>query len=91
MHKNKKLISVVLPSYREEKNISLVYVELKKIFEKIAEKYDYEIIFVNDGSPDNTWAEIKKLCEKDDRVRGIHLSRNFGKEIALTAGIEMAN
>lgn len=87
---NKKLISVVLPSYREEKNVPLVYAELVKNLEKISEHYDFEIIFVNDGSPDNTWEEILKLCKKDDRVKGVNLSRNFGKEIALTAGLEMA-
>lgn len=87
--KNKKLISVVLPSYREEKNVPLVYAELIKNLEKISEKYDFEIIFVNDGSPDNTWEEVLKLCEKDERVKGVNLSRNFGKEIALTAGLEM--
>lgn len=84
----KKLISIVLPAYREEKNISLVYEEILKNLEKISEKYDFEIIFVNDGSPDNTWEEILKLCEKDERVKGINLSRNFWKEIALTAWIE---
>ncbi len=91
MSENKKLISVVLPSYREEKNVPLVYLELTKVLLKITDKYDYEIIFVNDGSPDDTWEEIAKLCDKDERVKGVNLSRNFGKEIALTAGVEVAN
>lgn len=84
----KKLISIVLPAYREEKNISLVYEEILKNFEKISEKYDFEIIFVNDGSPDNTWEEILKLCERDERVKGVNLSRNFGHQAALTAGLQ---
>lgn len=88
---NKKLISVVLPSYREEKNVSLIYEELTKVLMKMIEKYDYEIIYVNDWSPDNTWGEITKICEKDERVKGVNLSRNFGKEIALTSGIECSN
>ena len=87
----KKLISIVLPSYREEKNVPLIYRELSEVLQKISEKYEYEIIFVNDGSPDNTWEEILKLCEKDDRVKGVNLSRNFGKEVALSAGVDMAS
>jgi len=87
--KNKQLISLVIPAYKEEKNISLLYRELEITLWEIKE-YDFEIIFVNDGSPDATWFEIEKLCIKDERVRGINLSRNFWKEISLTAGIEHA-
>ena len=87
---SKKLISIILPSYNEEKNISLIYQELKKVLWTINEKYDYEIIFVNDGSKDNTWGEIEKLALKDKNVKWINLSRNFGKEIAISAGIENA-
>lgn len=85
---SKKLISLVIPAYREEKNISLLYREIFNVLAKISENYEFEIIFVNDGSPDATWFEIEKLCIEDTRVKGINLSRNFGKEIALTAGIE---
>lgn len=87
---NKKLISFVVPAYREEKNISLFYDEFKKTFTNLQEKYDYELIFVNDGSPDETWAEILKICEIDENVKGINLSRNFWKEIALSAWVENA-
>jgi glycosyltransferase involved in cell wall biosynthesis len=87
---DKKLLSIVIPAYNEEKNIPLIYQELRKVLEKVADKYDYEIIFVNDGSKDNTWEEIVKLAKKDKKVKGINFSRNFGKEIALTAGIEYA-
>ncbi len=66
---SKKLISIVLPSYREEKNVSLIYNELQKVLLKISDRYDYEIIYVNDGSPDNTWEEIVKICEKDKKVK----------------------
>jgi glycosyltransferase involved in cell wall biosynthesis len=55
----------------------LIYEELKNIFKKIEDRYDYEIIFVNDGSPDNTWEEIQKIALKDKKVKGIDLSRNF--------------
>lgn len=84
----KKLISLVVPAYREEKNISLLYTELTQVLIRMEQKYDFEIILVNDGSPDKTWLEIEKLCVQDTTVKGINLSRNFGKEIALTAGIE---
>lgn len=84
----KKLISIVLPAYKEEKNISLIYNEIQKVFSDLEKNYNFEIIFVNDWSPDNTWDEILKLCEKDKCVKWINLSRNFWKEIAITAGIE---
>ena len=85
----KKLISLVIPAYKEEKNIPLIYEEIQKTLTSI-KKYDFEIIFVNDGSPDTTWFEIEKLCLLDERVKWVNLSRNFWKEISLTAGIEHA-
>lgn len=88
---SKKLISIVLPSYMEEKNISIIYKELQKILSKIGEKYDYEIIYVNDWSLDNTWLEIVKICDVDKNVIWINFSRNFGKEIALTAWVEKSS
>ncbi|MDD2487614.1 MAG: glycosyltransferase family 2 protein [Candidatus Gracilibacteria bacterium] len=88
---NKKLISIVLPAYREEKNVPFIYKELQNVIKTISDRYDYEIIYVNDGSPDNTWLEISKLCAADSHVKGVNLSRNFGKEIALTAGVEKSN
>jgi len=84
--RKRKLISLVIPAYKEEKNIPLIYSEIQKVLTPI-KKYDFEIIFINDGSPDDTWLEISKLAKKDKKVRGINLSRNFWKEICLTAGI----
>ena len=66
--KNKQLISLVIPAYKEEKNIPLIYQEIQKTLKSI-EQYDFEIIFVNDGSPDATWSEIVKLSKKDKRVK----------------------
>jgi polyisoprenyl-phosphate glycosyltransferase len=63
-----KLLSIVIPAYREERNISYIYGELIPVLASLS-AYDYEIIFVNDGSPDNTWNEIEKLCESDSRVK----------------------
>lgn len=65
----KKCISIVIPSYREEKNVPLIYQELKDILSTVSGRYDYEIIFVNDGSPDGTWEEIEKLCKLDTKVK----------------------
>ena len=85
---SKKLISIVIPAYKEEKNIPLIYIELKDILKTIKDKYNYEIIFVNDGSADNTWLEIEKIALQDEKVKWINFSRNFGKEIAISAWIE---
>jgi polyisoprenyl-phosphate glycosyltransferase len=65
----KKLLSIVIPAFREEKNIAYIYEELLSVIEILHTEYHYEIIFVNDGSPDKTWHEIEKLCEKDKRVK----------------------
>ena len=87
---NKKLISFILPAYNEEKNISEVYKDILKAMGDVSHKYIYEIIFIDDGSQDESWKMITLLCQKSSDVRGIHLSRNFGKEIALSAGIDEA-
>lgn len=82
---SKKKISIIIPAYREWKNISLIYNALKKILSNIIKKYDYEIIFINDGSIDDTWQKIKEIWEKDKNILGINLSRNFWHQQALTA------
>ena len=87
---SKKLLSIVIPAYREERNISYIYSELRPILDSLHHDYHYEIIYVNDGSPDGTWKEIEKLCESDEHVKGIDLSRNFGHQSALSAGLEVA-
>lgn len=84
----KKKISFVIPAYSEQENINKIYIWLKKIILNIQEKFDYEIIFVNDGSKDNTWVEILKLWQKDSDIKGINFSRNFWKELAITAWLE---
>lgn len=82
---SQKLISIVIPVYNEEKNIPLVYDGLKKILRQI--NYEHEIIYINDGSSDNSGEEIDKLGVIDNKVKIIQFSRNFGKEMATTAGI----
>ena len=88
---SKKLISIVIPSYKEEKNIPLIYIELKDILNSIKNEYDYEIIFVNDWSPDLSWLKIEEICIKDKNVKWINLSRNFWKEVAISAWIEASS
>jgi len=85
----KKLISIVVPTYNEEKNIPLVHEELKKVFSSLPD-YQFETIFVNDGSRDNSWEEIEKLAQFDRSVKGISFSRNFGHQAAIEAGLHHA-
>lgn len=81
-------ISVIVSCYNEEKALPLFYEEMEKVRTKDFEGIDFEYIFVDDGSKDNTLKEIKELKDKDDKVRFISFSRNFGKEAAMFAGIE---
>ena len=81
----KKFVSIVVPVFNEERNILKLYLELIKTLSR-ADK-SFEIIFVNDGSQDKSQFEIKKIKKIDSRVRLISLTRNFGKELATTAGI----
>lgn len=86
-----ELLSVIVPCYNEEENIEYFYEELMKneSFFKQRE-LDVEVIYVNDGSKDKTVAEVKKMHEKDERVKLISFSRNFGKEAAIYAGFRKA-
>jgi glycosyltransferase involved in cell wall biosynthesis len=82
-------ISIIIPAHNEERNISYMVSELQKLFTDT--NYTYECIFVDDGSTDNTLNEIKVQHEMHHHVYFIELSRNFGKDRALQAGIEFAN
>ena len=85
-----KKISIIVPCFNEEESISLFYEETNKIVEKMKKKCSFEFIFVNDGSKDKTLEEFRKLAKKDQKVRYISFSRNFGKEAAIYAGLEAA-
>jgi len=85
---NKLHISVVSPVYRAEKIVAELVKQLHENLQKITA--DYEIVLVNDASPDNSWLAIVAECEKDKRVKGIDLSRNFGQHYAITAGLNYA-
>lgn len=87
--KKKQLISMVVPMYNEEKNAALLHAELKRQFKSMP-GYRFEIIFVDDGSHDNTRDELAKISAADKAVQVLELSRNFGKEIATTAGLHAA-
>ncbi len=84
--KSNKVISLIVPCYNEEKNVSSAHKQIKTYIDKI-EGIDYEIVFIDDGSSDNTILEIEKAQSIDPNVRLVEFSRNFGKEIATTAGI----
>jgi polyisoprenyl-phosphate glycosyltransferase len=85
----KKLISVVVPAYNEEAVIELFHSRMSQIFDQLP-NYRCEMIFVNDGSSDATQLIMDRLAEADERVSTISLSRNFGKEAAMTAGLDAA-
>lgn len=80
------MISILIPLYNEEKKIKENITEICKYIEK----YEYEMILVDDGSKDRTWSLIRELNVENDKIKGIRFSRNFGKEIALCAGIDYA-
>jgi len=82
------LISIVSPVYNAEQIVDLLVQRISEEVSKITP--DYEIILVEDGSPDNSWAAIERNCKKDSRVKGIKLSRNFGQHYAITAGLDHA-
>lgn len=86
MTKNKADISVIIPIYNEQDIIQELYNRLQKTVSQISE--NYELIFVNDGSKDNSLLELLKLAEQDSRVFYINFSRNFGHQIAVTAGLD---
>ena len=82
-----KKISIIVPAYNEEESLPILYERIYDLMESMKE-YDFEILFVNDGSKDNTLEIIKQLREKDNRICYVDFSRNFGKEIAMIAGLD---
>ena len=80
-------LSIIVPMLNEAENVSKMYAQIKHSLKKVK----YEIIFVNDGSVDNTEIELNKIYNADNSVKIIHFSRNFGKDAAIYAGMEVAN
>ena len=86
----KERITVIVPCYNEQEAFPVFYRELCRVMEEMKD-CEFEVIGVNDGSEDDTLSVLKELAEKDDRVRYVSLSRNFGKEAAIYAGLEYSS
>lgn len=84
-----KKISIIIPAYNEEESLPMLMDRIEKLMNSM-ENYDFEILFVNDGSKDKTIEIIKKMREEDTRFNYVDFSRNFGKEIAMIAGLDYA-
>ena len=78
----KKCISIVVPMYNEQESLQILYRELNRVTREMGD-YDFEYLFVNDGSKDATLQKIRELAAEDERVHYLSFSRNFGKEAAL--------
>ena len=85
-----KKVSFVIPCYRSEQTIANVVDEIHKSLAELS-RYEYEIILVNDCSPDGTFEVIRTLCERDSRIVGVNLARNFGQHAALMAGFRQVS
>ena len=79
MNSRKKTISVMVPTYNEEENVELMYKALKEMFKKELPNYQYEILFIDNKSQDNTRNLIRKICKKDKNVKAIFNAQNFGQ------------
>lgn len=83
-----ELISIVIPCYNEQDAIPIFYKEITKTAGAFPKEIDFEYLFIDDGSSDNTLKVVKELAEHDSRVKYFSFSRNFGKEAAIYAGLE---
>lgn len=86
---NDIIYSIIVPVYNEELVIDESYTRLKKVMDSLKE--NYEIVFVNDGSKDRTYEKAVKICSKDSNIKLINFSRNFGHQVAITAGMNYAS
>jgi dolichol-phosphate mannosyltransferase len=83
-----KDLSTVVPVFNEMESLEPLHQELAEVASQ--HRYDLEILFIDDGSSDGSWEVIRRICDRDERVRGIRFRRNFGKAAALSAGFESA-
>lgn len=84
------ILSVVVPCYNEQEAIPIFYNEINKVASRFDSSVEFEFIFVDDGSKDNTMSVIKQLNKQDERVKYVSFSRNFGKEAGMYAGLKKA-
>jgi dolichol-phosphate mannosyltransferase len=85
-------LSVVIPAFNEEKNLEMLHARLTAVLERCVPSVgDFELIFVNDGSRDGTLEGLRRLAERDSRVKFLSFSRNFGHETAVAAGLDRAD
>ena len=87
--KKRKLISIIVPCYNEEETLPIFYTEIEKIRNIISDA-DFEYIFIDDGSKDNTLLKLRSIASTNKCVRYISMSRNFGKEAGMYAGLEVS-
>ena len=85
-----KKIDIIVPCYNESENIIPLYEAIKGVFSKKLPEYSYSLIYVNDGSTDNSLQVLKKLSSEDENVKYISFSRNFGHQLAVKAGLDHA-
>ena len=83
-----KKISVVIPMYYEEQVAEECYERVSKVLYDLRDSYDYEILFINDGSKDNTLSILENIAKEDSKIKVISFSRNFGHQAAVTAGLK---
>ena len=84
-----KKVTIIVPAYNEEESLPFLYERLEKLMNENT-NYKFEILFVNDGSKDKTIDLIKEYREKNKRINYVDFARNFGKEIAMIAGLDYA-
>ena len=84
-----KKVTIIIPTYNEQDSLPFLYERIEKLINSI-DNYEFEILFVNDGSKDKTLELIKEYRKKDPRISYVDFSRNFGKEIAMIAGLDYA-
>jgi len=82
------MLSIVIPVYNERESLETLFHELDNVAQQRG--YELDIVFIDDGSTDGSWQEIRRLAERDSRVRGLRFRRNFGKAAALSAGFKNA-
>lgn len=88
IHMNSKYeVSFIVPSFNEELNVKLLFDRINEVFKDVI----FDVVYIDDGSKDNTFAEIKKISQEHNNIKAVSFSRNFGKEAALYAGLERAD